>query len=324
MKKLAKLLLPSISIMLVAIMALTGATYAWFETGNSAILQDDIQADVMAADGLLVSWDAEIWKSSLKFDVSYVNAGNTNFTVDTFEYAPVSTAPTATYDPTTGALKMYNASTKNGKIIGVSEATGGFVKFDIYINLTENSEVWVYDLEVNEAKKDQETIAQATRVAFIYQGTNAGYNLDAIKALKADALTDSENLFVYEPYAAKHTENGKNQQTEYIKTTATSEGYYPYMGLKAEYTMPEGSDGLGFAEDGAYMSAVTTVKEVSGTTGDLDNPTVGNVKFDMPKGYSKLTVYVWVEGQDADCLNDLSGQALTVNFSLAKKTKAAE
>ena len=43
-------------------------------------------------------------------------------------------------------------------------------------------------------------------------------------------------------------------------------------------------------------------------------------QFELEAGVTKIRVYIWVEGQDADCINEIAGGLFDVNlmFSLTK------
>ena len=64
-------------------------------------------------------------------------------------------------------------------------------------------------------------------------------------------------------------------------------------------------DVWGNEEDGydAYLAEVTT----SASTGD----TYFTLSADS---YTKITVVIWLEGQDADCLNEISGGSFAVKL----------
>ncbi len=320
MKKLTKLLLPSISIMLVAIMALTGATFAWFTDGNNATF-GTIDADVRSAEGILISWDAVSWKSELLFDETYTAiTTNTNFDAADFKFEPCSTTPSTISN---GAFTFYTADVKNEKLNSTSAATGGYVKFDVYINLVQDETIGVYGITVN-AKNDilgddgetvtgqKDSIGLASRVAFVYQGNDATKSESAVKALNGGT---ADNCFIYEPHNTTHTIDGKAYNASFgYEKNASADGAFKYLGVC----------GIIAATDNAKVDTalanklelVNTVKQVP-TSADVvfgEN----DIKFDMKAGYNKLTVYVWVEGQDADCLNDLSGTNLTVTFGLSK------
>ncbi len=311
MKKLTKLLLPSVAIMLVAVMALTGATYAWFQSSPIAYVEE-FGADVVQANGLSVSWDGSHWVSTLRFaDPTYLTGpnGNTDFTnanVDgagtPWEFKPVSTHPNAFVD---GNLNMYSADFEDGVIKGITKATDGYIKYDIFVKLDTDSTVLVKNLTVDGA--DPMAIGLASRVAIVYHGTKTNYNLTGAGSFTtqyASAL-DSSNFILYEPHSTVHTEEGQRNQAQ-IDAAYSGAITYPYVGLFGT-TTPGTAVNYNLGDKNAVMDTVTGV-----TT---DN---SNLSFEMKAGYSRLSVYVWVEGQDADCLNDLSGSGLNVSFSLEK------
>ena len=47
------------------------------------------------------------------------------------------------------------------------------------------------------------------------------------------------------------------------------------------------------------------------------NVTSGNdAYFNAYAGITKIRVYLWMEGQDCDCANDIAGQDISFNFVL--------
>ena len=40
--------------------------------------------------------------------------------------------------------------------------------------------------------------------------------------------------------------------------------------------------------------------------------------FDLKAGYNKVRVYIWIEGQDLDCDNSISGNTVSVNLQFTQ------
>ena len=70
---------------------------------------------------------------------------------------------------------------------------------------------------------------------------------------------------------------------------------------------------------GPYNTAPTTTAV---TTFDFDSAEDVETLFALGEGYNKIRVYIWLEGQDIDCLNGISGGTFTITLHFAQTDHA--
>ncbi len=345
MKKLVKLLIPSVSVMLVAIMALTGATYAWFtESATGGV--GEIAANVVEAKGIEVSWDPGSWGGSSTLVLEDENYQKTkdNTKITDFKFSPVSTSGSAYAN---GILKMYEATVKYNdsekknyiqsitpaieSVVGEDKnTTRGYIKYDLYFRLAEDpadgqttipvklNKITVLGNNTNGTIND--TIALASRVAIVNHGATdyaAEGAAGEARELKADSITlvapespavgsikvanvPEKTMIIYEPNYGTHTADGAFAENGNA-TNLLSNTPYEYYGVI------KGADATNITQKdttGGLLEKVNVCTEAD------------DVVLQFKKGINKVTVYIWVEGQDADCTNNIqsTGLKMSVNF----------
>lgn len=286
-KNLKKSMISSLVMLIAAIMCLTGVTYAWFTTSTSASVKT-IDVKVQAADGLLVSLtgaaDSE-WKSHFSWDE--LTAVDT--TVEPTELLTISTNG----KPVNGALNFFSAElveNSDTMIHNVTAASAGYIKFDLYIkNLADDTKI--IDLNDHEAQVGKTTVKvhegstkkggeTAARIGFIQHETiSIDENETRVPVSNGTAAT------VYEP----------NAETRY---TGENGAVLPYTGLKAE-----GTGEYAIADESAVAEKVTTITNETTQIFEL-----------APQSVTKVTVYIWLEGQDADCINAIASSEFDVDL----------
>ena len=119
-----KALVPAIAMVVASVISLSGVTYAWFTTGNTATV-GSLDVNVQTANGIQVSLDAQTWKSLVTAD-DIINARD-NATVPVSiqfpedEIAPVSTAGYVE----NGKMQMFKGTVeKDGTLTSVAEVEG--------------------------------------------------------------------------------------------------------------------------------------------------------------------------------------------------------
>lgn len=274
----------TICMLIVAVMSLTGATYAWFTSGDKATVTG-MQMDVMAAAGGIevatTNTSTTQWQTALKltFDrnnvapVSTVNG--TNFF--TAEFNPENTAQIKT-------AVAENATTTN--VISQDLYLRNTGVSDVEINLTGS---YVKDIANETLGSAATNIAKAAKMAILYtdsEGNDKAYYLD--------------------PYGYETTVEG-------VTTATVPEAKTEYLGIKAA---SEGTY-FAFAEENTNYSAkvqLTKLAEAKLTLPGIAGAE-GEAKVPQP---IKITVVLWLEGQDADCVNENAGGAFDVILNFAK------
>lgn len=291
-----KALVPAIAMVVASVISLSGVTYAWFTTGNYAQVER-LNVNVQAAKGIQVSLDAKNWKSNItvKDIIDAVKAGgNIQFPYDVTaesatEIVPVSTAG---YVDENGKLMMYKGELNNGKLTAtkeneVADFGGNYVAFDLYFKAaTEQvltmemggTKSYVKCINAEDGSENSAGTDRAVRVAFLPMGVAS----TAEAAVAKKDLANGRASLIWEP--------NPNDRAAGVETP---EGfsYKDWCGLNQEFTTATEQDKLveaGYAED-----MPDTFQE---------NKDIMTLK----QGINKLRVYIWLEGQDIDCVNEIS------------------
>lgn len=294
-------LMPAVLGAVCSVVALTSVSYAWFTIGNSGTL-DSIDVNVSAADGMQISVDAYDWKSHLTLE-DLNKAG----TIPTNEIMPVSTNGAIN----NGALTMYKGSLdKDGTtVLADSNSSGNYVMLDLYIKVDNNKTLKLAkDSDVKNKKIGEKAseVHYASRVAFIDLGSKADAGT-ALEQLNGTGVTG--NAFIWEPNADVHTAQAVYQSKGTLE--ATNSIVANYQGIKGikENTTNE-----------ADFSTVTPSLQTNKGVGVESDAAL----FQLEAGVNKIRIYIWLEGQDADCLNDVSGSAFSTSlgFTIADPVQA--
>ena len=290
-----KALVPAIAMVLVSVIALSGVTYAWFTTGNTASVTN-LDVNVATANGIQISLDASSWRSTisatdLKNAISNANAyANRVIQYPEGEIAPVSSAGNIV----NGKMEMfYGEYNKDGTLMSDAVADkngttdGNYIAFDLFFKSTSEQPLtfklgddasFVKCIDVTTGEALNVGTDTAVRVAFLNLGSAA--TPEAARAL----TVESGKALIWEPNSAKHA------------NSEAASGKLDYKGFKAEFDA--------VAEDALSDDQVASV-----TTFDESKEIVT-----LANGITKIRVYIWLEGQDVDCINPISFGDFTTNL----------
>lgn len=292
-KLVKKALLPAVIAVFCSLVALTSVSYAWFTLGNTASVES-IDVNVQAADGIQISADASSWKSVLPLaDLQGVEENE----MPTGEIAPVSTGGVVA----NGKMQMFIGTVQNDGTTLKTESqvesgsdTANFFAFDIYVKLDNAKEFQLDKLSNVYAGNKPNNSEIAARVAFVNLGT-------AATAAEAKALNgDATNVVIWEPNAKKHVEAEVG-----VENGTPVSSYYGVIKENA----------VGFnMTDGANDSTNLKLVDTEQYEYDANGTTAANTLFELGAGYSKIRVYIWLEGQDVDCTNNISGGNFKVDL----------
>ncbi|MFW6047282.1 MAG: hypothetical protein ACOCP4_05810 [Candidatus Woesearchaeota archaeon] len=282
------------------------ATFAWFTVGTEATASGfDFTAS--AAEGVQISTDAENWKSNLdasEFDTDAGGAQDGN-RVTVPEMEPVSTDGSVD----SGELAFYNATYESDNYTIASDDEN-YLQFDFYF-LNDGSDALTLMLDTassisaGEAERDTEL---STRVAFVNQGSDTDPS-------NARALEGGTEAYLWEPNALERQSSAADQG-------AMLNSQYNYEGLNGdnnEETIDStGVDGYGQFEADNYTSKVS----------DANSFEVGddNAMTDISGGseITKITTFVWMEGQDLDNSNAVSSGDVNIDFNFDTATASVD
>ena len=278
----------------------------------------------------------------------------------TYNSVPVSLEPSirngkiagwVNTDPEIGDLNEPMAS--------ADVATGPYVVFDLYVhhfgtqNLILNSGTSVYG--------DSQIASHiASRVAFVNLGTiPATSYVEDESNLTSLNTSQTSKAKIYEPNALFHAPDAIGDES-YAGTSSASGTYDTYYGIKASKTnipsMPYSqddimnmgvayiytekgvnytisTDGLEAVNSIYYAGACVThntetyvdgLTDVVLTSQYLTSDYTLATFEGQGECYSKLRVYMWLEGQDGDCINQVSGTSIyfDIKFTTIEKAKS--
>ena len=277
-----KALVPAVAMVVASVIALSGVTYAWFTTGNTATVSD-LNVNVQTANGIQVSLDAASWKSNLTATdiknaiTDAIAYGTRSIQLPLGEVLPVSSAGTI---DSNGKMEMFFGNYDgDGKLFSTKETEtlgteGNFVAFDLFFKSSMAQEMTIAQSEVKAIALTDEAFDNvgtetAVRVAFLDLGSDA----DASKArgLKGNGGT----AVIWEPNATKRAPGSEGEADKKL----------PYDGFVKEFEDVEAS--------------ADNVKAVSTLGAD-------EIVINLETGINKVRVYIWLEGQDVDCINNIS------------------
>ena len=373
--------------MLITIVLMITATYAWFSTQKDVEITG-MRLNVEVAESMQISLDGEIWAQSIvikdmkQFYGTYTgtgdtvaiyqakkpdNGGNQNYVPK--ELLPVSSSGTVT----AGKLqfvqgKVYTGA--NGKIglkeittcsetdltptatIGTREgnnASHPFLVFDMYLRnisakaegeidilkLNKDSRVWVNTASTTDkegAGKAGTGLEYSARVGFVpYNNTISATALESGgktvgQQVREITAKGDEKVAIWEPNDLEHTPYVVSNNDMGITQTAQSVTTYAIKNTVGGTTTD--IDDVYDTTDEANLASPITMKPAynlnTGTTTIANlTATDGTTTLGLkPNTITKVRVYIWLEGQDPDCVDLAStGDKLNIDLKLTKDSK---
>lgn len=311
-------------LILLIIFALTGvllisSTYAWF-TANRIVSVNALNVNVQAEGGIEISVDGSNWKTVVTQEeienATSTYGGNTNQMPEKLE--PVSTGGTTE----SGLLKMYYGIVASNEIgeytisstrsIEQRGKEGKFMAFDLFFKVDSGGPAYftpettaLYKGTVNEG------VQNAVRVAFVEQGNvPVGSSLGVIQGLKGASDSD---VYIWEPNSNSHSATGiSNALDVYGMSISSNYSTIPYSGIINN--IPDTANiTFANAKSSTYPTYFKNVDvDYSTPSGFSSNRAIWTFK----SGITKMTVYIWIEGQDVDCENGSSSGDLEFKFQL--------
>ena len=279
-----KAVFPALVALLCSVIALTSVSYAWFTLGDKASVSG-MELEVTSAGGLQISASGS--EGTFKSDLllSDLNKEELGYKLPTAAVYPVSTDGTVKE----GEMTLYKGTIENGELSKASLSTADFICFDIYVRVIPGKTLQLDEGSVVKMAENQtkETHLSA-RVAFFYMGY-------AKTASGAQALTldNSAPKVIWEPNALIRSKAVKDSGNQSDGTKVNYKGIASVTG-----TTPTLSTNF-----------VTTIAPNQNT--DLTTSVAQNL-FELQEGFNRIRVYIWLEGQDIDCVNEVSGGIFAV------------
>lgn len=314
MKSLKKqAVFPVLMLLVVTALALIGSSFAWFSISNTASVSAFNATAQAAGTGVSLSLDGETYTGSVNL-ANYVQDGGTGVVIPS-SLKTVSTG-SSTVNTSTGLLSFYQAeiTTQNASSTyitssadasitstsGILAANGvaSYIAFDLYFKI-DSSVTNPVNVYLNYGSKvtnnASQSVVDAIRVAFVDLGTDTSATPTAatVRAFNGGQATGSDSVLIWQPGDA---------DTTYGLTAASATEFLAYTDLSANSQTATVST---YASSALVLAAD---QEVNETTPETAIATIA-------AGYSKIRVFIWLEGNDEDCINAIASGAVNVTLN---------
>lgn len=301
----------AIAMLLLSAIVITTASFAWFSLGRSAMASNLDLKVTKQGEGIQISANATSFTDTLTFeDLNGTSTTGFQAVSEDYNFFPAMIEPasssfalnalpaffTGGVDKATNTLESLATTSDNGVDVygksGTETPAGskqaGYYVFDVFVDYsggeTAQLKIGQSDITVKNDESDgTQAIAEAAnamRIGFVNCGTvTKGAN-------PAQATSGSE--------AVIFATNEEARNTQPIAST----------GMSAEiaedaFTVPKSSAGdINIADN--YNCAVDTGAE--------------DQVINITNGVNRIRVYIWMEGQDANCTDSLQSQLVSANL----------
>ncbi len=301
----------AIAMLIVSAIVLTSSTFAWFSMARQVEVEK-MQLTVTSPEGIQISANTNAWTTQL----SYNDVNPTEDTVSRFKadsdhtnHFPALLAPSSSRLATAGRLPTFfqGAVSEDGTLTAtqVNDANGGYVVFDVFLKVSEAQTVYWDKTTVAAVANGNTEVVNSARVALIPCGTSE--DPATAKTVLTCAQGDAQ---LFEPAGYSHNEEvvaaGVISNDEYVKTL--------YLNNTIAASEKINVAGSGYVTDNPYKVFETYAKTLA------DEKNTDGMKLSLLPGITRVRVYMWMEGNDVDCLQSVGGSQFDFNlvFSLDK------
>lgn len=353
--KKKKRLLIALFMLVISAIALTTATYAWF-SANKVVTTSGIDVKVTAATGISISADALDFGKEIDMDKIIEFAKDTTFASTLQlpeELNPVSTSgivgANTEYSFVRGELgeneevvsytdSTVNKTFKKDKDGAETNYTGGdYIAFDVYIKSSQDINLKLADTtQIAALNADAGTgnLETGLRIGFLPLGVSTDTSIANQQSKAYNLNTVATDWKIWNPNPESHhaaTLTGYNDTD-----SEATKGYY---GAKQNTTAVDGLNAKGetateeeiaananhyvkyLYKDVASSAVPAYLELIDSSNAHYIQSTeyAGNV-FAVKAGINKVRVYIWLEGNDVDCVDAISisnGLKVALGFEVA-------
>lgn len=335
-KQLRRAMICTVAMMVAAVVSLTGVTYAWFSSSDTSQVSN-ISIGLVQVDGSIhISNQANpsSWGTSLRLGIEKTN------------FEPASTAPSTLANGKlnffSGRMGSFDTSLLcTEPITAAMGADKYYVEQDLYI-MNDTTSAMNITLDQDFTSAGVSTASYAMRLAIVdhgeYKITGTGLTEHTADTVKT---SDTSKVHIYEFNATDHLAGGIDSGVKNTcgvkKATVIDNTKLPQNADGPIYTEPTRNEENKITDESVFFDTKTHESAALSGTDDfleLISPcykggknfviSVGAAKMNAETGelvpyYHKITVYLWLEGQDVDCITTISGQTLpiTIGFTQA-------
>ena len=291
----------AIAMLVVSAIVLTSSTFAWFSMAKRVEVET-MELNITSPDGVQLSANTDAFTTMLTLaDIKGTSSARWKAYDGNQNNFPELLKPSSSAMTTSKSLpKFFEGSINSNGYASASQVTsdtlGGYVAFDLFVQVGT-------DMEVNWGQTtitcdDNPDVLSAMRVAIVNCGTVKPKAESAEIQKVVPETAANRGVVMYEPNSSNHTEKSGYEDGD----TTVPDVYVvaPYSGRT-----PTGN-GKNVMQESQYASAFSgaVVK-----TGNEDR-----LFFNAKAGINRIRVYLWMEGNDVDCANDVAGATLGFNL----------
>jgi hypothetical protein len=298
-KQIRRAMMCTIAMMLMGIVSLTGVTYAWFSQSTTAVVGGMELGIIAKEGGVLMSAvpNPDEWGYRLDLQLNET------------EYNPASMVPENIKSD--GTIQFYNGVIDEAVPSRIyTHAVGQnkyYIQKDIYFyNDSKDMDITVVlDKESTILSDITNGVDMAMRLAIVNHGEyTKGTEQNAVgenPGINSFKTTDPANVSIYEFNAKQHLDGTTTVKNTYgVKAESGENAYFDTKDVESGVTGQEWED---------YLAKTNTVHKDS----------LEDISFVVKKdSYHRVTVYIWLEGQDADCKNAISGSEMNIQLGFKK------
>ncbi len=304
----------AIAMLIVSAIVLTSSTFAWFSMSKEAKVES-MDLTVSSPEGIQISANASAWTASLTVDEIFDNnpdvaktrysayTGNNN--LYPADLIPVSSAFAAA-DSATGYVNFFKAALNEAgdraTITAVTQTKdgqdgAGLIAFDLFFKVAESKVVKFDESTFSDGGSLAKT---ALRVAFTPLGNMPiGTPVDQLTAM--NTFTAGNTNVIYEIDSLTRSDDAADPSKGNLSA-----------GAKTTRGLTSTNNGSAPAADG-IISATQCTAPVTGK--QVTDQTVASTgTFTLNAGITKVRVYIWIEGNDVDCWNSISGDTIAASL----------
>ncbi len=291
----------AIAMLIVSAIVLTSATYAWFSMAKKVEVES-MELNVTSPEGIQISANTSAFTTKLTVDnikgIDETAAGKRfNAYTDNINNVPETVKPSSTgfYFVNNGYPQWFDGSINESGTMDIyktDEVGSGIVAFDIFVKVKSGTTVKFGSSTVT--CEGNSELPTAMRIALANCGTVAE-KADSTEILAAKPK--STGYKVYEVDAANHTATATAAGASGIMNTESINGAKTNVPTNSTYSNIVSGNGIAWKE-------YTPVTDAANATITVD------------AGVSRVRVYMWMEGNDVDCANDVAGSTIKFNLVL--------
>lgn len=298
----------AIAMLLVSAIVLTSSTFAWFTMARE-VQVENMELNITSPDGVQLSANTKAFTTSLtQADFVDPNAttrwkaydGNTN------NFPELLRPSSSSLNVSKSLPVFFEGAVDEDRLLTVkkvaSDVGSGYVAFDLFVKVGKNETVWWNSSTVT--CEDNPDVEKAMRLGIVNCGLVAERaEADVINTV-LPASTANNTVVMYEMNSQGHT---------------VDSGYEDGASVPNKYIIAETTDTLMEGPNKNYITPGNLTTTIYHTVNETNVATRGY--FNATAGVNRIRVYLWMEGNDVDCANDVAGATIDFNLVLTLDNK---